>query len=147
MPGPAGSAHEIVAEFQSDNLREMLMLGDCPDLLLAEFAEPKTILESQHRLRPFVERTFPEQTLERAGDSLIDVDQCEASVVSESGYLRFDSAAGGQTLALNGCDEDWWRGRADSARGAGAKERATQGVGLFRRGRAARLDGPARPPA
>jgi hypothetical protein len=47
-----GPADQVVVELQGDDPRNMLLLGDCPNLLLTELAELKAALESQHPPSP-----------------------------------------------------------------------------------------------
>ena len=47
-----GAADQTVAELQSDDLRKMLVLRDRPNLRLAQLAEPKAVVERQHRRLP-----------------------------------------------------------------------------------------------
>jgi hypothetical protein len=45
----AGPADQGVAQLEGDDLRQMLMLGDRANLVLAELAQPEAVLERQHR--------------------------------------------------------------------------------------------------
>jgi hypothetical protein len=44
-----GPADQVVTKLQGDDLRQVLVLGNRPDLLFAELAQAKTVLERQHR--------------------------------------------------------------------------------------------------
>jgi hypothetical protein len=54
-----GPAHQIVAEFQSDDLRKVFVLCDRPNLLLVELAQPKTILEVSTTVSVGLWRSLP----------------------------------------------------------------------------------------
>ena len=50
--GPVLDGGPVTHQLQRHDVRHMFVLRDCPDLRLAQLAQPKTVLERQHRRSP-----------------------------------------------------------------------------------------------